>query len=118
MVKSLSEITQPFDYIVFAHKAMGQDAVASQIQSAIDANTTLVIIQNGVGNEEPFRRLYPESTIVSCVVCLPCLSLGIQILTNTDVGWGNTGPTRDDKTQQIGRFTDRTVRKRLERHQP
>jgi ketopantoate reductase len=30
-------------------------------------STTFVIIQNGVGNEIPFRLLYPENTIISCV---------------------------------------------------
>lgn len=30
-------------------------------------STTFVIIQNGVGNELPFRALYPSNTIISCV---------------------------------------------------
>jgi 2-dehydropantoate 2-reductase len=30
-------------------------------------STTFVIIQNGVGNEVPFRALYPRNTIISCV---------------------------------------------------
>ena len=30
-------------------------------------STTFVIIQNGVGNEIPFRSLYPKNTIISCV---------------------------------------------------
>ena len=70
VIKSLSEVSHPFDYIVFAHKAVDQDAVAAQLQLAVDVDTTLVIIQNGVGNEEPFRRLYPETSIISCVVCI------------------------------------------------
>lgn len=66
VVKSPSEITGPFDYIVFAHKAIDQEAVASQLQSV--KASTLVIIQNGVGNEDPFRRTHPDSSIVTCVV--------------------------------------------------
>lgn len=68
MVRSPSEVTDAFDYVVLAHKAIDQDAVASKLQSAVNASTTMVIIQNGVGNEVPFRQLYPESSIITCVV--------------------------------------------------
>lgn len=68
VVRSPSEVTHAFDYVVLAHKAIDQDAVASQMQSAVNASTTMVIIQNGVGNEGPFRRLYPGSSILTCVV--------------------------------------------------
>lgn len=68
VVRSPSEVTHAFDYVVLAHKAIDQDAAASQLQSVVNASTTMVIIQNGVGNEEPFRRLYPESSIITCVV--------------------------------------------------
>ena len=30
-------------------------------------NTTFVIIQSGVGNEDPFRKLFPKCSIISCV---------------------------------------------------
>jgi 2-dehydropantoate 2-reductase len=33
----------------------------------VNDSTTFVIIQNGVGNEIPFRSLYPKNTIISCV---------------------------------------------------
>jgi len=33
----------------------------------VNASTTFVIIQNGVGNEVPFRSQYPRNTIISCV---------------------------------------------------
>lgn len=68
MVSSPSELTHPFNYVVLAHKAIDQDGVASQLQSAINVSTTIVIVQNGVGNEEPFRRVYPDSSIITCVV--------------------------------------------------
>ena len=58
-----------FDFIVCAHKAINQDAVPAQLAAAVDEKrTTIVIIQNGVGNEEPFRDLFPHTTIISCVV--------------------------------------------------
>lgn len=61
-----------FDYIVCAHKAITQDKVPAEIAAGVDEDrTTLVIIQNGVGNEVPFRAAFPKATIISCVVREP-----------------------------------------------
>lgn len=58
------------DYVVCAHKAIDQDHVAAQLQPVVDpSRTTIVIIQNGVGNEEPFRKQFPQNSIITCVVC-------------------------------------------------
>lgn len=66
--RSPSEATHMFDYIVCAHKAINPSAVPSIFQSVADSNTTFVIMQNGVGNEDPFRSTYPRNTIISGVV--------------------------------------------------
>jgi ketopantoate reductase len=67
VVKSVAECS-PVDYIVCAHKAIDQDEVAVQLQPAVNDKTTIVVIQNGVGNEEPFRKHYPDNSIITCVV--------------------------------------------------
>ena len=70
VVRSAAEANQRFDYIVCAHKAINQNNVPSQIEPCVDEDgTTIVLIQNGVGNEEPFRKSFPRATILSCVVC-------------------------------------------------
>ncbi|KLU92963.1 2-dehydropantoate 2-reductase [Magnaporthiopsis poae ATCC 64411] len=57
-----------FDYIVCANKAIGQEELPARLAPAVDEDrTTIVIIQNGVGNEEPFRSAFPSVTIISCV---------------------------------------------------
>ena len=72
MVKTAAEAGQKFDYIVCAHKAIDQGGVPAQIEAGVDEErTTVVIIQNGVGNEEPFRRAFHSATIISCVVSSP-----------------------------------------------
>jgi ketopantoate reductase len=68
VIKSPAEVTHPYRYIVCANKAIDQDAVAAQLAPAVDENTTFVIIQNGVGNEEPFRKAFPACSILTCVV--------------------------------------------------
>jgi 2-dehydropantoate 2-reductase len=68
VVRTPAEAQGPFDYIVCAHKAINNDAVAETLKPAVDPDrTTIVIIQNGVGNEEPFRKAFPKSCILSCV---------------------------------------------------
>lgn len=68
-MRSAAEAEAKFDYIVCAHKAITQDAVPAQIAPAVDEDrSTIVIIQNGVGNEVPFRSAFPHATIISCVV--------------------------------------------------
>lgn len=70
VVKSPAEVA-PVDYIVCAHKAIDQEDVAVQLKPAVDPRrTTIVIIQNGVGNEEAFRNQFPQCSILTCVVCL------------------------------------------------
>jgi ketopantoate reductase len=69
VVKKAAEADMKFDYIICAHKAIQQDTVPDDIAPAVDpARSTIVIIQNGVGNEEPFRNRFPSTTIISCVV--------------------------------------------------
>ncbi|KXH51150.1 2-dehydropantoate 2-reductase [Colletotrichum nymphaeae SA-01] len=68
VVRNAAEAEAKFDYIVCAHKAITQDAVPAEIAPAVDAEkSTIVIIQNGVGNEVPFRKAFPHTTIISCV---------------------------------------------------
>lgn len=68
VVKTVAEAEMKFDYIVCAHKAIFQDTVPEQIAAGVDeGRTTIVIIQNGVGNEVPFRTTFPKTTIISCV---------------------------------------------------
>ena len=73
MVKTPSEAKGTFDYIICAHKAIGQDAVPAILAPAVEEKkTTIVIIQNGVGNEEPFRKAFPDLAIITCVVSCTC----------------------------------------------
>ena len=78
VIKSPAEVSKPFEYVVCANKAIDQDTVAASLRAAVDeTKTTIVIIQNGVGNEEPFRKAFPKTTIISCVVyTLPSYGVG------------------------------------------
>lgn len=68
VLRTPAEAGQTYDYVVCAHKAIDQDTVPKQLSPAVeDGKTTIVIIQNGVGNEAPFRSAFPKSTILTAV---------------------------------------------------
>ncbi|EFQ33959.1 2-dehydropantoate 2-reductase [Colletotrichum graminicola M1.001] len=68
VLRNAAEAESKFDYIICAHKAIAQNAVPAQIAPAVDEDkSTIVIIQNGVGNEVSFRQAFPHTTIISCV---------------------------------------------------
>ena len=68
VVRSPDEAHAQFDYIVCAHKALDQAAVPMQLVTAVaEAKTTIVLIQNGVGIEEPFHKAFAKCAIISCV---------------------------------------------------
>ncbi|KAJ5179964.1 hypothetical protein N7492_003174 [Penicillium capsulatum] len=67
VVTSPAEVP-PVDYLVCSQKAIGQDKAAARLKPVVDpSRTTIVIIQNGVGNEEPFRNQFPPNSILTCV---------------------------------------------------
>ncbi|KAJ5826446.1 hypothetical protein N7474_003584 [Penicillium riverlandense] len=101
------------DYIVCAHKAIDQDSVAAQLQPVIDdTRSTIVIIQNGVGNEEPFRRKFPQCSILTCVTWVGATQTSPGIVKHTkseDMQIGLFPNLQiDDKVelQRLERFAD------------
>lgn len=67
MIRDLSELETPPEYIVCITKAIDLESILPLFKNVVTDNTTIVIIQNGVGNEDPFRSAYPQCTIISCV---------------------------------------------------
>lgn len=68
MLSCPHKVATKYDYIVCAHKAITPGLDPNDFRSVANMDTTFVILQNGVGNEEPFRQSFPYSTIISCVV--------------------------------------------------
>jgi ketopantoate reductase len=70
VVSNPADAAGHYDYVVCVNKAINQDAVAKSLAPVVDDTTTIVLIQNGVGNEDPFRSQFPNCSILSCVVRL------------------------------------------------
>ncbi|KAG0178875.1 hypothetical protein DFQ28_006838 [Apophysomyces sp. BC1034] len=71
VVKTVDEAAaekEPFDYIVITTKALPEVMnVAEIIAPAVSEKTTIVLIQNGLGVEEPITTRFPSNPIVSIV---------------------------------------------------
>ncbi|KAK0663546.1 putative 2-dehydropantoate 2-reductase [Lasiodiplodia hormozganensis] len=68
VVKTPANLKKTFDYVVCTNKATDQDETARALVPVVDqGKTSIVIIQNGVGNEPPFRNVFPNCTIITCV---------------------------------------------------
>lgn len=66
-VDSISKDEQ-FDYIVCTNKALEPAKLPDQIEPAVKTNqTTIVLIQNGVGSELYMREKFPDNTIIATV---------------------------------------------------
>ena len=111
-----------------ANKAINQNSVPEKLRPVIDGkDTTLVIIQNGVGNEEPFREAFPENTILTCVACFTPTPEVREMVTDNGQTWvgasqavpGIVKHTKSEHTQ-IGLYRnpqldEKQEHKRLER---
>ncbi|KAJ5123774.1 hypothetical protein N7448_009871 [Penicillium atrosanguineum] len=98
VVRSPSEAST-VDYVVCAHKAIDQEDVAVQLKPVVDqSRTTIVIIQNGVGNEEAFRKQFPGSSILTCVTWVGATQISPGIVKHTK-----------SEDMQIGLFPNRQV---------
>ncbi|KAL4798693.1 FMN-dependent dehydrogenase-domain-containing protein [Aspergillus venezuelensis] len=106
VVKSPAEATGPVDYVVCAHKAIDQEDVATKLSPVVDENrTTIVIIQNGVGNEEAFRKQFPKASILTCVTWVGANQSTPGIITHTK-----------SEDMQIGLFPNPHLPKESEHH--
>ena len=113
MANTPVDVTGHYDYVVCVHKAINQDAIAKSLAPVIDDTTTIVLIQNGVGNEDPFRAQFPNCSILSCVVCpqLRYPSYERFRLTSIDLGWRLADFSRNCQAHQVREYRDWTVPK-------
>ncbi|ORY16812.1 ketopantoate reductase PanE/ApbA-domain-containing protein [Clohesyomyces aquaticus] len=63
----------PWDYIIVSTKALPDVSDDSQILSGlVGRNTTIVLIQNGLGVEAPYARRFPDVVVCSAVTIASC----------------------------------------------
>ncbi|KAJ2856220.1 hypothetical protein J3B02_001734 [Coemansia erecta] len=68
VVRSVAEATDSYDYIVVCTKALPNLGDNSDmIASAVGKDTAIIVIQNGIGIEDPFAKRYPDNPVISVV---------------------------------------------------
>ena len=108
--RSPEEAGHTFDYIVCAHKAIDPVAIPPIFQSVADTNTTFVVMQNGVGNEDPFRATYPKCTIISGVIWVGATQTSPGLIKhmqaeNTEIGlFPNPGSSPEQEQGRLEHF--------------
>lgn len=88
-VRSATEAIQAypdgFDYICVATKVTAGRQISQPelIKPAVSAKTTIVLMQNGIGIEEPYRALFPDTPIASVVIYMPCTQTAPAVVSHT-----------------------------------
>jgi len=67
-VQVAAEIKLHWDYVVVTAKALPDDTVL--VTPVVDKDSSIVLIQNGVGVEEPYRRRFPSNPVLSAVTVI------------------------------------------------
>jgi ketopantoate reductase len=72
-IDAAAQAPQPFDYVVVATKALpdvtdDSEMIAPVVQGSEE--TAIVLIQNGVGVEQPHRQRFPENPVLSAVTVI------------------------------------------------
>lgn len=64
----LSYHGEPFDFVIVASKSLGTEAIKGLGKFMTSEQTSLMLLQNGIDIEHPYRQEYPTIPIVSVVV--------------------------------------------------
>ncbi len=80
--------TRPFDFVLVCTKAVPMEYPNNPptlLQSAISPGiTSIVVIQNGLGVERPYKEAFPDNTIVSGVTYLPTTQISPGVVSHTE----------------------------------
>lgn len=102
--KPSDAVPTTFDFIVCAHKAIDPSSAPPLFKDVANEDTTFAIMQNGVGNEGPFRKEFPKCTIISGVVWVGAVQKTPGIIShshNEDTKMGlYPNPNLDAKVEQ------------------
>ena len=86
--EAISLSKQPFDYVMVCTKAVPAttSATIKLIRPAITPGlTAIVLIQNGLGVEEPYYAAFPDTTLISGVAYAPTTQLSPGIFAHSEM---------------------------------
>lgn len=74
------------DIVLVATKVLPEADVSSLVEGALGPQTSLLLIQNGIGIEEPVRRAFPETEILSGLAFIAANRVGPGRILHLDYG--------------------------------
>ncbi|KAJ9662938.1 hypothetical protein H2198_001166 [Neophaeococcomyces mojaviensis] len=78
--------TTPYDYVVICSKAISsKPSTAELLQPLISNSTTIVLIQNGIGIEDEYAKLYPNNPVLSTVVYFAATQTAPAVIKHTEI---------------------------------
>ncbi|KAI1479619.1 2-dehydropantoate 2-reductase [Daldinia eschscholtzii] len=101
-VQQLSLDTQQFfDFVVVAAKAVPTDPSIAEIigPAIVKGKTAIVLLQNGIGIEDEYARLYPESPLLSTVAYFPATQVSPGVVHHKEVELLHVGTYPADAPQ-------------------
>ncbi|KAK9780627.1 putative 2-dehydropantoate 2-reductase [Seiridium cardinale] len=77
---------EPFDYVIISSKALQTTpSTAELIKPAVSKTTTIVLIQNGIGIEDEYAKMFPDNPLLSTVVYLPATQVSPGVVEHKEV---------------------------------
>ncbi|KIV90358.1 hypothetical protein PV10_07669 [Exophiala mesophila] len=87
-----SSPSEPFDYVIVTAKSIeSTPSIPTLIRPAVGADTTIVLIQNGIDIEPIYAQEFPDSTILSCVIYLPATQTSPGVITHREIEYLHLG---------------------------
>jgi 2-dehydropantoate 2-reductase len=85
VTEAIQAYTDGFDYVCVATKAIANGNISQpeMIKPAVSTKTTIVLMQNGISIEEPYRTLFPDTAIASVVIYMPCTQTAPGVVSHT-----------------------------------
>ncbi|CAN6602591.1 hypothetical protein TRVA0_002S01398 [Trichomonascus vanleenenianus] len=76
--KTTADIESPdFDFIVCTNKALDPENLPNELRPVVTpGKTVIVVIQNGVGQEVPLQKAFPENPVLVCVTWVSAFKTG------------------------------------------
>ena len=102
----------PVDMLVLFVKTNASRAALASAKSMVGPNTVIVTLQNGLGNAEVIRELYPQQTVLYGLTTLTAdlLMPGLIAARSTEDGMTDLWTVNPDDLQPVQHFVDLLTR--------
>ena len=84
------------DLVLFMVKGWATRAAVQPVEKIVGETTAILTLQNGLGNEETLRELYPKNDVLIGLSVHTVTTLGVAHYEHTGVGDTYLGPARGD----------------------